>query len=223
LRTHALTLATVLAACASTGTPAAGSPAPSAGGPPSAWAELEPLGPLATALLFHQRASVPYPEEELAASLPGVCRVVEPEARQEALDGAWERLRQADRAARSTRRWLVSMQVALGGYDLGRAGFPTGLTRDGGPRHGRLQFCGAEGLSYGVDFVNWKAYDLVPVPDARARAFVRANMQRQVDLDLEVEPVAGEPGPVRVVRFRITGLRVRDAVGGEVLGELGRR
>jgi hypothetical protein len=115
------------------------------------------------------------------------------------------------------------MQVALGGYDLGRAGFPTGLTRDGGPRHGRLQFCGAEGLSYGVDFVNWKAYDLVPVADARARAFVRANLQRHVDLDLEVEPVGTEPGDTRVVLFRITGLRVRDAVGGEVLGELGRR
>jgi hypothetical protein len=226
LRTHAFALAALLAAgCATAGRTAGGLDAatPAAAGPATTWDRLEPLGPLATALLFHQRVSVPYPEEELAGSLPGVCRVVEPEARKEALDGAWERLRQADRAARARKRWLVSMQVALGGYDFGRAGFPTGLVRDGGPRYDRLQYCGAEGLSYGVDLVNWKAYDLVPVPDARARAFVRANMQRQVDLDLEVEPVGGEPGPVRVVLFRITGLRVRDAVGGEVLGEVGRR
>ena len=33
--------------------------------------------------------------------------------------------------------------------------------------------------------------------------------------------LGAEPGAIRVVRFRITALRVRDAVGGEVLGELG--
>jgi hypothetical protein len=225
VRPHAITIAALLASgCAAAGRTAAGdaSPAPAAGGPATAWGDLEPLGPLATALLFHQRISIPYPEEALAGALPGVCRVADPEARKEALDGAWERLRQADRDARARRRWLVSMPIALGGYDFGRAGFPTGLTLDGGPRYGRLQYCGAEGLHYGVDLVNWKAYDLVPVPEGRARDFVRANMQRQVDLDLEVEPVGAEPGATRVVLFRITGLRVRDAVGGEVLGELGR-
>jgi hypothetical protein len=227
LRTHAFALAALLATgCAAAGRGAApdgAAPAPGGHGAATPWDRLEPLGPLATALLFHQRADVPYPEEALAASLPGVCRVADAEARQEALDGAWERLRQADRAARERRRWLVSMPIALGGYDLRRGGFPTGVGRDGGPRYGRLQFCGQEGLSYGVDLVNWKAFDLVPVAEERARAFVRANMQRQVDLDLEVEPVGAEAGPTRVVLFRVVRLRVRDAVGGEVLGEVAAR
>jgi hypothetical protein len=222
--TAALLAAALLAGCATArGTPDGAAPDPAASGPATTWERLEPLGPLATALLFHQRADVPYPEEQLAASLPGVCRVADAEARQVALDGAWERLRQADRAARARRRWLVSMPIALGGYDLRRAGFPTGVGRDGGPRYDRLQFCGQEGLSYGVDLVNWRAFDLVPVPEDRARAFVRANMQRQVDLDLEVEPVGAEAGPTRVVLFRILRLRVRDSVGGDVLGEAGSR
>lgn len=227
MRHPAIAAAVLLAAgCATAGrgaAPDATAPAPSAAGPATPWDRLEPLGPLATALLFHQRADVPYPEEQLAASLPGVCRVSDAEARQEALDGAWERLRQADRAARERRRWLVTTPIALGGYDLRRGGFPTGLGRDTGPRYGRLQYCGQDGLSYGVDLVNWKAFDLVPVPEARALSFVRANMQRQVDLDLEVEPVGAEVGPVRVVLFRVVRLRVRDAVGGEVLGEAAAR
>jgi hypothetical protein len=224
-RANALALAALLGAgCATAGAPAAGEPAPApARGGATSWDALEPLGPLATALLFHQRADVPYPEEELASSLPGVCRVADPEARREALDGAWERLRQADRAARARPSWRLTLPVALSGYDLRRSGFPTGLTVDGGPRYGRLQYCGAEGLSYGVDFVNWKAFDLVPVSEDRARAFVRANTQRQVDLDLELEVAGAEVGSTRVVRFRILRLRVRDAVGGEVLGEVGGR
>jgi len=226
LRTPAAILAALLTAgCAMAGrtTDSDATTLEVADGPATVWSQLEPLGPLTTALLFHQRASVPYPEEELVKSLPGVCRVLEPEARKEAVDGAWERLRQADRAARARKRWLVSMPMALGGYDFARAGFPTGVGRDGGPRYGRLEFCGQDGLSYGVDLVNWKSYELVQVPEDRARAFVQANLQRQADLDLEVEPVGVEPGDVRVVLFRITGLRIRDAVGGEVLAELGRR
>lgn len=224
-RANALALAALLAAgCSTAGATApSGGASPPAGAASASWDALEPLGPLATALLFHQRADVPYPEEALAASLPGVCRVADQEARQEALDGAWERLRQADRAARARPSWRLTLPQALGGYDLRRGGFPTGLALDGGPRYGRLQFCGQEGLSYGVDLSNWKAYDLVPVPEERARAFVRANMQRQVDLDLELEVAGTEAGPTRIVRFRILRLRVRDAVGGEVLGEVGGR
>jgi hypothetical protein len=215
-----LTLAAVvlLAGCASV-EGGSGVATPAAAGRAGHWADLEPLTPIPTALLFHRNSEVPFPEVELASALPGVCRVEQPEARKEALDAAWDRLRQIDRQTAARRSWLVAVPRSLGGYDLRRGAFPTGLGRDSGPSFGRQLYCGQAGMGYAVALVNWKAFEFVAVGEARAREFVRANMQRDVTLELEVEVAGAEPGATQTLLLRILRLRVRDAATGGDLAE----
>jgi len=218
----------LLASCA--GVPGhRGEGAPAAPATPAAparagdWERLEPLAPISVALLFHRSSDVPFPEVELAGTLPGVCRVTEPEARKEAFDGAWERLREIDRGVAARRRWLITIPQALGGYDLRRGAFPTGLARDSAPAFSRVHYCGQDGMSYAVALTNWKDFALVAVPEARAREFVRGNGQREATLDLEVEVAGAQPGPPHTLLVRVLRVRLRDAAGGGELADTGVR
>jgi hypothetical protein len=202
---------------------ASAAPAPTGRGSPADWARLEPLAPITAALLFHRNSDVPFPEVELASTLPGVCRVTEADARKEALDGAWDRLREIDQQAAARRSWLLSLPQALGGYDLRRGGFPTGLARDSGPVYDRRHYCSQPGMGYTVALVNWKDYALVALPEERAREFVRGNGQREVNLDLEVQVAGAEAGATQTLLLKIVRVRIRDAATGGELADTGYR
>jgi hypothetical protein len=218
-----VTAALLLAACA---TPSSSDRAPTAGAAApavtiSSWDRLPVLDALDTALLYHQHSDAPLPTEALAFALPGVCGVVEEDARKEAVDGSWARLVKARRAVAERRRWLITLQQSLGGYDLVRGGFPTGLTREAGPRFGGAQYCFQGDMNYAVGLANWKDFGLFPMPGDRAREFVRSNSLRSVIEDLEVEAAGAEAAPLPVLLVRILRLRVRDAQTGALLIDTG--
>jgi hypothetical protein len=137
------------------------------------------------------------------------------------VDGSWDRLLQAQKAAAGRPRWRITLQQSLGGYDMVRGGFPTGLTRESGPRFGGAQFCFQGDMNYAVGFANWKAFDLFPLDGERARTFVRSNGLRSVIEDLEVEAAGAEAAATPLLLVRIVRLRVHDAQSGAQLVDTG--
>jgi hypothetical protein len=226
VRTWAVTAAAtaiLLSGCATDSTArAAGSP--SAAGPArSSWDLLPPLDAVQTVILYHLRSDEPLPTEALAYSLPGVCGVEDEEAQQAAVDGAWQRLIETRKKAADRKRWLITQVQPLGGYDLVRGGFPTGLTRDSGPRFGGAQYCFRGDMNYAVALVNWQAFSLFLMPGDQAREFMRSSSLRTVTEDLEVEVAGAERGAIRTLLVRVVRLRIRDAQTGAVLADTGRR
>jgi hypothetical protein len=212
----------LLASCATSG---AGAPRKAAGerAGPADWAELAPLDALATAIIYHQAAEGAPPDEALALAMPGVCDGMGAEARREILDVTWARLKAHKIQVLERRSWLITLQLSLGGFDRQRGGFPSLLSRDGGPRFGSTDFCGYLDLAYAVALVNWKSFSLIRLSEERAIQFIRGNGLRTVTEELEVEVEGVESAPVPTLLVRLVRLRVRDVVTGDVLVDTGVR
>ncbi|WP_242393196.1 hypothetical protein [Anaeromyxobacter oryzisoli] len=194
--------------------------------PPRAAFEGPVLGPLQTALLYHQRTGTRSPDDRLVHWFGEVCGELDPAARRAAIARSRSSLDEASEAAAATARWVVPVEQTLGGYDLAAGGFATSLRAGAVIRFDRGDYCD-EDLRYLLVFKNGDHFASVNVPRERALAFVRGNPARRVVHDLEVEVVgaqAGATAPALVVD--ILAVRTRDAATGAVLAEsrgVGRR
>ena len=227
MRKVSIIVALGLAACATAPrapavtAPAAGPARPAATPQAEAhWDALPLLGPMEVALARQKLADEPEAAGQLVAAMPGVCGVTDPEKREAALDGAWQRVSDGMRAAAATPRWRITLTTELGGYDVPHAAFPTGLTEAAGPSFGRSDYCW-QAIELAVQLQNAHDFAELPVTPERARAFVRGNLRRVVQQDLEVEVVGARPGPPRALLVRILRLRLRDVVAGAVLADSG--
>ena len=209
MRTIALAAAVLLSGCATPG------PAPvgAAGGPPPVLHALE------AGLLWHSLARAPVPPG-LAGAFGEVCGEVGEAARQEAIEGAAEKLAQARRDVEATPRWIIPLRQTLGGYDLKRGGFEVNLRTGGVVRFDKFDFC-QQPLAFLVAFGNGDEYQFIPVADEVARAFVRADRDRAVELAVVVEPQHAQEGAPPVLVVRIVGVTLKAAPGGTVLGRRG--
>jgi hypothetical protein len=211
--------AAVVAGCATSGGGAAGARDDGRAGAQGDWAELAPLTPLATAILYHQLAEGAPPDDALALAMPGVCDARGVESRREVLDVTWVQLKELKVQVLERRSWMLALQLSLGGFDRQHGGFPTLLARDSGPRFGSPDFCGYPEIHFAVALVNWKSFSVIRMSEERALQFIRGNGQRSVTEDLEVEVEGVEQGSTPTLLLRVVRLRVRDDVTGAVLAD----
>ncbi|BDG05448.1 hypothetical protein [Anaeromyxobacter oryzae] len=207
----AVLAAVLLASCAAV-------PAPRPTPPSVPMSDRPILGPLQTALLYHQQTATPAPDDRLVSWYGEVCGELDPAARRAAAERARASLSQASAEAAATARWLVPVSQALGGYDLAVGGFPTSLHEGAVVRFGTGDYCNEE-LGYLVVFKNGGAFSSVAVPREQALEFVRTNPARRVVHELEVEVVGAQAAPAPALVVNIVALRTRDAVTGSVLAE----
>jgi hypothetical protein len=125
------------------------------------------LGPLQTALLYHQRSLTSAPDDRLVQWFGEVCGELDPVARRAAADRARASLADASASAASTARWTVPVRQTLGGYDLRAGSFPTTLRKGAVVRVGRTAYCDGD-LEYLVAFENGGAFSALDVPRERA-------------------------------------------------------
>ncbi len=185
------------------------------------WPALPALGPLQAALLYHQQAGVPAPDDKLVQWFGEVCGEADEAARAQAAAAARPRLAEAAREAAGTSRWVVPVAQTLGGYDLVQGGFPTNL-RDGTVvRFGPSDYCRQE-LAYLLVLRTGGDFGIVRVSQEDATAWVRQNRERTVIHDVEVEVDGAQPAaPAPAVFLRVLRVRTRDAVKGTVIGDSG--
>jgi len=172
--------AVLLSACATT----------SAAGAREAWNTTPILGPLQAALLYHGESATP-PPPALALAWPELCQERGAERQAAAIRGASVRL--AGEAARVERTplWRLQIREALGPYDRTAGGFRTSLKPGSVIRFDSFNYCFKE-LRYLVVFRNGDAHGLLRLDEEAARALLRRDPDREVTLDLLVEPVGSQ-------------------------------
>jgi hypothetical protein len=187
--------------------------------PPASAFDRPVLGPLQTALLYHQRSGTVAPDARLVHWFGEVCGELDDAARRDAIARSRASLAEVRSDAAATTRWVVPIRQTLGGYDLAGRGFPTSLRRGAVIRFDRGDYCD-EDLRYLLVFENGGTFASIEVPRERALEFVRSNPARRVVHEVEVEVVGAQAdalAPALVVE--IIALRTRDAVSGAVLAE----
>jgi hypothetical protein len=172
--------ALLLAACATT----------SGAGAREAWDTTPILGPLQAALLYHAESATP-PPPALALAWPELCQERGAEKQAAAVRAAAGRL--AEEAARVKRAplWRVQIRETLGPYDRTAGGFRTSLKPGSVIRFDSFNYCFKE-LRYLVVFRNGDEHGLVRLDEEAARAMLRRDPDREVRLDLLVEPVGSQ-------------------------------
>jgi len=201
--------ALLLFACATT----------SGAGARAAWNTTPILGPLQAALLYHGESATP-PPPELALAWPELCDDRGAEKQAAAVRGAAGRLAEEAAKVQRTPLWRVQIREALGPYDRTAGGFRTSLKPGSVIRFDSFNYCFKE-LRYLVVFRNGDAHGLVRLEEEAARAMLRRDPDREVTLDLLVEPVGSQldHGAGAVV-LDILRLRVVDAASSG-LGDTG--
>lgn len=208
MRLAAVTAAVLLASCASL-----------APRPRGSALDRPVLGPLQTALLYHQRTGTLAPDDRLVHWFGEVCGELDAVARRDAIARSRASLAEVRADAAATARWVVPIRQTLGGYELADGGFPTSLRRGAVIRFDRGDYCD-EDLRYLLVFENGGAFARIDVPRERALEFVRSNPARRVVHEVEVEVVGAQADAVApALVVEIIALRTRDAVSGAVLAE----
>jgi hypothetical protein len=196
--------ALLLQACATT----------SGAGAREAWNTTPILGPLQAALLYHREAATP-PPPGLALAWPELCQERGAERQAAAVRGAAGRL--ADEAARVARTplWRLQIRETLGPYDPIAGGFRTSLRPGSVIRFDAFNYCFKE-LRYLVVFRNGDAHGLLRLDEEAARALLRRDADREVTLDLLVEPVGSQldhrAGAVVLDIIRVRAIDATNAV-----------